>query len=1025
MARSSPFSDSGRIDGTLMVTRSISEERVREIGRDIFAWADAARPRVWQTGWWVERMTRWVDRDDALRTRLFQFVDCLPALQTDAAVMRHLAEYLDPAEVSAPATAEALLQPGPLQRFRESAVARLSRFGAERMAGRFIAGFDIPSVFKTIERLRREGMTFTLDVLGESTTSFRQADRYAQVYHDLIERLTPLARGWPAVPILDECAGGSQPRVNLSIKLTGLDPHCDAIDIDRAVGEIGSRLRPLFRHARRAGAYINIDMESTRHRRLTLEVFKRLLSEEEFRDWPHVGIALQAYLRDGQRDLDELLEWGKCRGHPFAIRLVKGAYWDAETAAAVRNFKEPAVWTNKWESDACYERMARVMLENAGRIRPAFASHNVRSLAVVMATAEGLGLTPRDYELQTLYGMGDPLKAALVRLGQCVRVYCPYGNLMKGMSYLIRRLLENTSNEGFLRQVFDDRGTHEQLLADPALVRPPSAPLPGRCYVNTDPEEPISMFRNASNRDFTKTENSQRMTGMIRYVRGELGREYPLIIGGEPVSTDVWFESRNPSRADEIVGKVALATASDADRAVAAARKAFPAWRATSAAERADRLRKAADRLEQRRFELAATMILESGKPWREADADVTEAVDHCRYYADQIERIEARPRLRNIPGEDNMLAYVPKGVCAVLSPWCFPAAILTGMVSAALAAGNTVVVKPARKGAITAAKLVEILHEAGVPPGAVVYLPGDGQVIGRHLAEHEDVNIVAFTGSAAAGIDVLRAGSAVRPRQSFIRKMIVEMGGKNAIIVDDDADLDGAVAAVIESAFGYAGQKCSSCSRLIVLDEIHEALCHRLGEAVQSAAIGPAEEPATLIGPVIDEQARERILQYIDLGRREGRLLAQGRLPDEFPGGYFVAPVVFVDVNPTARIAQEEILGPVLAVSRAADFEEAITIANGPRYALTGGVFSRSPSHIELARREFAVGNLYINRKITGSQVDAQPFGGYRLSGTGVKAGSPDYLLHFMDARCITENTQRSGLVPRPIPTGRMANSE
>ena len=993
--------------------------RARQIGREIFELAGGAQPRIWQRGWWLERMTQWVDSDPALKSGAFQFIDCLPSLRRQADIAGHLAEYLNPAHVRLPAVFHAALGPGPLQTWRQGLVGYAARFGATQMAGRFITGYDIPSAIKTIEHLRAHGMGYTIDVLGESTTSYAQAKRYAQVYHDLIEQLTPIAQRWPTLPIIDADESGPAPRVNLSIKLTGLDPHFDAIDPQRAIREVCVHLRPLLRHAREAGAFVNIDMESTRHRALTLELFKQVLLEDEFRDWEDVGIVVQAYLRDAERDLRGLLEWGKRRGQRFAVRLVKGAYWDAETAAAVRNYKEPPVWAAKWQSDACFERMTRIMLEHVELIRPAFASHNVRSLAVVLATAEEFGRAPNEYEVQTLFGMGDPLKAALVAMGACVRVYCPYGDLMPGMGYLIRRLLENTSNDSFLKQSFQDRGTHDHLLADPAVARPPSAALPLRHYVDFDLEEAMSVFTNASNTNFAVVENRKKLRGAIDYVRGELDRSYPLVIGNEPVPTPEWFESRNPSHPAEVIGRVASATTSDADRAVASARKAFHAWSMTPAAERGDLLRKAADRLEMRRFELAATMILEAGKPWREADADVTEAVDHTRYYGQQIERIESHPRLRNIPGEDNMLVYSPKGVCAVISPWPFPLAILSGMTTAALAAGNTVVIKPARQASVTAAKFVEILIDVGFPSGVVGFLPGPGATVGRHLVEHEDVNVVAFTGSPEVGADVIRAGATVRgcadggSGQTFIRKMIVEMGGKNAIIVDDDADLDGVVEAVIESAFGYAGQKCSSCSRLIVLEGIHDELCSRLQEATESITIGPAEAPATMTGPVIDEAARDRIEGHIERSRAEGRVLVEAKLPPQCAAGYFVPPTVFVDVKPDSRLAQEEILGPVLAVIRAKDFDEALRIANGTRFALTGGLFSRSPSHIEQARREFAVGNLYINRRITGSQVDAQPFGGFRLSGTGVKAGSPDYLLHFMDARCITENTQRSGFVP------------
>ncbi len=988
-------------------------ERVRELGREIFELAGAAQPRIWEQSWWLEQATRYLDQDENLRTRAFQFVDCLPSLSENSVLMRHIEEYFGDERLILPKIVPAMVGPGPLRKLREDVIGCTARFGATQMAGRFITGYDAPSAIRTIERLRAKGMAFTIDVLGESTTSHAQADRYAQVYHHLIDELAARADSWSALPIIDNDSRGPAPRVNISIKLTGLDPHFDAIDPERAIDRVCGRLRPLLRRARKVGAFVNIDMESFKHRDLTIDLFKRLLLEDEFRDWPDIGIVVQAYLKDGERDLVGLLEWGKHRGTRFAIRLVKGAYWDAETAAAVRSYKEPPVWTRKWESDACYERMTRVMFQHTHLIRPAFASHNVRSLAVVIATAGELGVPVNDYEVQTLFGMGDPLKTAMVELGQCVRVYCPYGDLMPGMGYLIRRLLENTSNEGFLKQSFGDRSAHDRLLADPSVLKPPSAPLPSRHYQNSDPEEPMAMFKNASNTNFAVAENREKMGGAIRYVRGEQGRTYPLVINGRSVLTKEWNNSINPSCPREVIGRIAQATTAEVDQAVAAARRAFYEWRIVRAADRAELLRKAADRMEMRRFELAATMILEVGKPWREADADVTEGIDHWRYYADQIQRIESCPRLRNIPGEDNMLTYSPKGVSAVIAPWAFPFAILSGMTSASLAAGNTVVMKPAQQASVLAAKLVEILHDVGIPPGVVNYVPGPGSPTGQHLAEHGDVNVVAFTGSQEVGTSVIRSGSIVQPGQAFIKKLIVEMGGKNAIIVDDDADLDGAVQATVESAFAFAGQKCSSCSRLIVLEGVYDAMLNRLREAAQSMLIGPASAPGTTVGPLIDGDAKRRVSGSIEQGRKEGRILVQASLPSECDEGFFVSPTIVVDVPPDGRLAQEEVFGPVLVVLRARDFDEALAIANNSRFALTGGLFSRSPAHIDLARREFAVGNLYINRRITGSQVDAQPFGGFKLSGTGVKAGSPEYLTHFMDARCITENTLRSGLVP------------
>ena len=998
----------------MMTDSTAFNRRVRQIGREIFERADTAQPKVWQPAWWLERATHVLDQDDTLKTRAFTFVDCLPSLRTNAAITEHLAEYLPRSTGRVPRTFHAVVGRGPLRKVRENLVGRATRFGASKMAERFITGYDGPSALRTLTRLRRQGMAFTVDVLGEFTTSDKAADRYVNVYHTLMDELAVQACKWPRMPLIDGPQRTPMPTINMSIKLTGMDPHFDAIDPPRAIRNVGRRLRPLLRHAREVGAFINIDMEAVKHRDLTLELFKTVMMEDEFRDWEHVGIVVQAYLVDGERDLEGLLQWGKKRGTRFAVRLVKGAYWDAETAAAVRDYKTPPVWTKKWESDACFERLTRTMLDNTALIRPAFGSHNVRSLAVAIAYAEQVGLAPPDYELQMLYGMGDPLKTAVVEMGRCLRVYCPYGDLMPGMGYLIRRLLENTSNDGFLKQSFSDRSTRDRLLSDPSLERPPSTPLPCRHYENSNPEEPMTAFKNASHTNFTIADDREKMRGAIDYVRDDFGKDYPLVIGSEAVATKSTVDSINPSNKTEIVGRVHMAGHADVDRAVASARKAFTAWRKTRAADRASLLRKLADRMEMRRFEMAATMILEVGKPWREADAEVTEAVDHCRYYAGQIERIESHPRLRNIPGENNMLTYSPKGVCAVISPWAFPMAILTGMTSAALAAGDTVVIKPARQSSVVAAKLMDMIRDVGFPSGVVNFIPGAGGDIGRHLVEHGDVNIVAFTGSHAVGTGVIQSGAVTRPTQPFIKKLIVEMGGQNAIVVDSDAELDGAVQAIIESAFGFAGQKCSSCSRVIVLEEVHDALLQRLKDAVESIVIGPAEEPATMTGPVIDQAAVDFFQNLNETGRKEGSLLVQATLPASCENGFFVPPTIFSGIDPHSVLAQEETFGPLLAVLRAKTFEQAIEIANDTRYALTGGVYSRSPGHIDYAAREFAVGNLYINRRITGSQVDAQPFGGFKLSGTGVKAGSPDYLTHFMDARCITENTLRSGLVPK-----------
>jgi RHH-type proline utilization regulon transcriptional repressor/proline dehydrogenase/delta 1-pyrroline-5-carboxylate dehydrogenase len=502
------------------------------------------------------------------------------------------------------------------------------------------------------------------------------------------------------------------------------------------------------------------------------------------------------------------------------------------------------------------------------------------------------------------------------------------------------------------------------------------------------------------------------MRKALELVHSQLGKTYHLVIGGEPVHAQQVIDSVNPSHASEIVGRCGRATVAQANEAIARARDAYPAWAGTDPGRRAEYLFHAAKVMGRRRFELAAWEVYECGKQWREADADVAEAIDFCNYYAHEMLRL-AQPQQRDVPGEENAYFYEACGVAIVIAPWNFPLAILCGMTVAALVTGNTVVMKPAEQSSVVGAKLMEIFQEVGLPAGVVNYLPGIGEEIGPTLANHPDVALIAFTGSKSVGLMLNKQTADTPPGQDHIKRIIAELGGKNAIIVDDDADLDEAVHGVAASAFGYQGQKCSACSRAIVLESIHDTFLTRLVEATRSLKVGPAEDPGNFIGPVIDEDSRRRILNYIEAGKKQARLAFAGEIGALAGEGFYVGPHIFADVPNESVIAQEEIFGPVLAVVRAQNLDHALQIANATPYALTGGIYSRSPRNISCAKREFRVGNLYINRKITGALVDRQPFGGFKLSGMGTKAGGPDYLLHFLVPRTITENTMRRGFAP------------
>jgi RHH-type proline utilization regulon transcriptional repressor/proline dehydrogenase/delta 1-pyrroline-5-carboxylate dehydrogenase len=1010
------------LHGRLLMSQSIEpfsqrdlgwiEASTREIGLFIFQRASERAPRLLERRWWDDRIMGWAMQDEALKLQMFRFVDVLPMLADSAAVTRHLHEYLDSERL--PAAMRLGLAMAAPRSLAGRALALAARRNVQSYARRFIAGSNITEVLAAAMRERKLRRAFTLDILGEAVTSEREADHYFRMYLDLIEQIAPRANAWPEVPQIDRGTFEELPRLNLSVKLSALDSQFDPIDPEGTTRRVAERLRQLLRAARLRRAFIHVDMESYQVKDLTLAIFQQVLAEPEFRDFADVGIVIQGYLRDSGEDLVRLRDWAVQRGTPVWVRLVKGAYWDYETVQAQAQGWPVPVFQQKWETDANYERLTEFLMQNYKVLRPALGSHNIRSLAHGLAVARQLGVPPSAFELQMLYGMGDQEKQALVDLGYRLRIYMPYGQLLPGMAYLVRRLLENTSNESFLKAGFSDLVPPEVLLMNPNQLAPDAddEPTPGGAHSQTPPKPPRPKFRNEPWTDFARAESRAAMQKSLAEVRGQLGRHYRLVIGGRQVDTRDRVTSLNPSHRRQTVGTAAAAGEAEVKQAVAAARQALPAWADSDVNVRAGYLEQAADAMAARRFELAAWEVYECGKGWREADADVTEAIDFCRYYA--LEARQLQSPVADVPGEENRLAYLPRGVVGVIAPWNFPLAILTGMTTAALVTGNTVVMKPAEQSTVIAAKLAEVFEAVGLPPGVLNLVSGVGEVAGAALVDHPDTAVIAFTGSRAVGLAInARAAEVSAEGIGYVKRVIAEMGGKNAIIVDDDADLDEAVLGVVRSAFGYQGQKCSACSRAIVLSTIYDTFLERLVESARSLKVGPAEDPATSVGPVIDEEAAARVRQYIDIGRREGRevlAVGAGPLADE---GYYVGPHIFADVAPDSRLAQEEVFGPVLAVIRAHDLDDAFRIANGTQYALTGGLFSRSPANLQRARRELLVGNLYLNRGVTGAMVGRQPFGGFKLSGIGSKAGGADYLLQFVLPRVVTENTMRRGFAP------------
>ena len=509
-------------------------------------------------------------------------------------------------------------------------------------------------------------------------------------------------------------------------------------------------------------------------------------------------------------------------------------------------------------------------------------------------------------------------------------------------------------------------------------------------------------FKNEPVLDFAQESTHRKQCDGLELVQSQLGREYDLIIGDRRLKVSAKFTSINPSKRSEVIGVFQEGMPEHAARAVEAAYETYQTWKRASARERAEILFRAANLLRKRRFECNAWMILEVGKSWAEADADTAETIDFCEFYGREALRYAGPQPLVRIPGEDNELRYIPLGVGAVIPPWNFPCAIMAGMTTASLVTGNTVVLKPSSDSPAVAAFFVEILREAGLPPGVVNFVTGSGAKVGNALVEHPKTRFVAFTGSKQVGLHITEQAARPRPGQIWIKRVIAEMGGKDFIIVDDDAHIEAAASGVVASAFGYQGQKCSACSRAIVHEKVYPAFIERLVHKTREIRVGPTTDPANFMGPVINESAFSKILNYIEIGKQEGKLIQGGHpLPGE---GFFIPPTIVADVDPKARIAQEEIFGPVLTVIRARDLDDAIRISNDSEYGLTGAIYCRDSRHISRAKEECHVGNLYINRKCTGALVGVHPFGGFNMSGTDSKAGGRDYLLLFTQAKSISE---------------------
>ncbi|MDH5585121.1 MAG: proline dehydrogenase family protein [Nitrospirota bacterium] len=982
---------------------------IRKIEHALVQQAQGHAPRIWGHRWWTRLLLDWGTRDDQFKVQLFRFIDVLPALQTDEQFVRLLHEYFHDVR-SLPTAFRWLLIRGLKNPLMARVGTRVLRYQFLKMAYTFMAGQSVERALPTLTHLWNHRCACSIDLLGEATVSETEADRYHQRCLQTLMYLEQATLKWKPQPLLEHDHLGPLPRIQLSIKLSALYSQLDPIDFQASYEGIAPRLRSIIEKAQTIPASITFDMEQAELGPLIVDIFTRLFSEAQFRDYPHASIALQAYLTHSAQTLDTLLDWGKTREVPFGIRLVKGAYWDSEVIRYRQRGWPVPVYLNKHETDANYEALTKTILEHSAFVRPAFGSHHIPTLAYVQALSAHLHLRPETCEYQMLYGMAEPLRESVVEQGFRFRVYTPIGELIPGMSYLVRRLLENTANESVIHGQYGTSESQADALVFPTPTDHEKGEIP---LAETDVFPTIQAtkerFSNEPLTDFSCEDTHHPITQALARIMPHLGQTVSYPVAASVPCHGPTLVSINPSQPEQVIATFPTVLPVDIDPLVREAQARMASWRRVPAQTRADVLFRTAALMRNQRAELTAWEILETGKPWREADADVAEAIDFLEFYGRDMCQLGQLLRLGTEPGELNQRVFLPRGLALVLPPWNFSLAIPTGLVSAALVTGNIVLFKPSERAPMMGYHLSRLFREASLPEGVLHFLPG-GPDLGKMLVQHPAIHVIAFTGSQTVGLNILQQASQVLPGQRHIKHVIAEMGGKNAIIVDETADLDEAITGVLDSVTGYQGQKCSACSRVIVVESVYSIFLERLRQAAANIPIGPTIQAKNRMGPLIDDRALERVRHYVELGKQDG--ICQLDRQTSGPG-YFQGPVILTNLSPTHPVVQEEIFGPVVVVFHVPTIHEAFALANDSPFALTGGIYSRSPANLQLARERLEVGNLYINRPITGSLVGRQPFGGHRLSGIGKKAGGHGYLEQFMVEKIITENTLRRGFAP------------
>ncbi len=867
--------------------------------------------------------------------------------------------------------------------------------GVEIVGRRFVAGSDITEAIENNRAETARGYCHSYDMLGEAALTKAAAREYFDAYAGAIEALSGSAPAGAVAP-------------GISVKLSALHPRYEFACRETTVPELSGRLLELARLARERDVTLTVDAEEARRLELGLEIFAAVYRDGGWGDWEGLGLAVQAYQKRAPGVIDWLAGLANQAGRQVGVRLVKGAYWDSEIKYAQQHVHAGyPVYTRKACTDVSWLACARRLLDTGNAFYPQFATHNAHSVAAVITLAES-GATPA-FEFQRLHGMGSALYDRVIEEYPHVpcRVYAPVGEYRDLLPYLVRRLLENGANTSFVRHAGDIDLSLEELVAEPAVelanlesIPNPAIPPPRRLHADTRPDAPG-----------VNLDGHDELADALEHVARFSGRYWEArpLVGGEDTGTGDGEERTSPADLGHRIGICNPADAGDCGKALEIASAGFPAWNRVPAGTRAGILERAAGLYWEHRHELAALLVFEAGRTLRNAFGEIREAMDFCYHYAALCRREFSRPRrLRGPAGESNQLELGGRGVFACISPWNFPLAIFTGQVSAALAAGNSVLAKPAAATPLTGMRAVQLLHEAGVPADVLQFLPAPSPLFARHVIGDPRLAGVAVTGSTATAWSINRA---LAGRDAPIVPLIAETGGQNAMIVDSSALPEQVVSDVMASAFDSAGQRCSALRVLFLQEEIAEPVCTMLAGAMQELVVDHPLVPGTDVGPMISREAREAVAQHAACLSEAGRQIAAAPVPDAAcPPGHYLVPSCHE--IPGMDLLSGEVFGPVLHVVRyrADHLDRVIASINATGYGLTLGIQSRIRSRWDEVRQRVRAGNVYVNRNMIGANVGVQPFGGQGLSGTGPKAGGPDYLRRFAVESTLTVNTAAIG---------------